>query len=279
MICPQGRLFHYSRHPLIDMYRTLKKYWYLFLKQQDYSLGVLSCSAMKWRGFSQRPIHPKHLFDEQRSDYLHGLFRPGISFLDLGSGVGSDCLLAAEKGSALSVGLEGNRESILTAVNRARQCKRAVFFMQIDLEQGGLPFRDHCFDLINFSNVLEHLHNRKGILSELKRVKKKDSLAVISVPNSETSWKKKLDAAGLDSKDDPDHKIEYSRQSLLKELQAADFHLCSDLMPIIPSFPWNGLIAMSAFLSPALYKRLQTRKRNFVRKYPDESIGWVFTVQ
>lgn len=261
------------------MFKTLKKYWYLFLKQQDYSLGVLSCRAMKWRGHSTRPIHPKHLFDEQRSDFLHGLFQPGISFLDLGSGVGTDCLLAAEKGAALSVGLEGDRESILTAVNRARQCKGAVDFMQIDLEQGDLPFRDRCFDLINFSNVLEHLHNRKGILSELKRVKKKDGLAVISVPNSETSWKKKLVAAGLDSKDDPDHKVEYSRQSLLEELQASDLRLCSDLMPIIPSFPWNGLIAMSAFLSPALYKRLQAGKRNYVQNHPDESIGWVFTVQ
>ncbi len=261
------------------MYTFFKKYWYLFIKQQDYSLGVWSCHAMKLRGYSPRPIHPKHLFDEQRSDYLHGLFCPGLSFLDLGSGVGTDCLLAAEKGAALSVGVEGSRESILTAVNRAKQAEQSVFFLPIDLEQGELPFKDHCFDLVNFSNVLEHLNNRKGILSELKRVKKKDSLAVLSVPNSETTWKKKLERAGLDSRDDPDHKIEYSRESLLEELQAADLQLCSELMPIIPSFPWNGLIAMSAFFSPALYKRLQEKKRTFVQKNPDESIGWVFTVK
>ena len=89
------------------MVRAIRKYWYLLLKQQDYSLGVLSCKAMQWRGFSSRPIHPKHLFDEHRSDYLHSLFQTGISFLDIGSGVGSDCLLAAAKGAVISVGLEG----------------------------------------------------------------------------------------------------------------------------------------------------------------------------
>lgn len=240
---------------------------------------MLSCRAMKWRGFSPRPIHPKHLFDEQRADYLHGLFGKGISFLDLGSGVGTDCLLAAEKGAAVSVGLEGNLQSIVTAIKRGRQHDRAVDFMKVDLEQGGLPFSDHSFDLVNFSNVLEHLYNRKAILAELKRVKKEEGLVVISVPNAETTWKKKLVAVGLDSKDDPDHKVEYSKESLIEELRTADLHICSDLIPIIPSFPWNGLIAMSAFLSPVLYKKLQAVKRRYVLVHPDESIGWVFTVR
>ncbi|MCW5202368.1 methyltransferase domain-containing protein, partial [Desulfobulbus sp. US4] len=248
-------------------------------KQQDYFLGVWSCRAMQWRGFSSHPIHPKHLFDEHRSDYLHGLFQPGIKFLDLGSGVGTDCLLAAKKGAGLSVGLEGNQQSIMTAVNRARKQDNPVRFLQIDLEQGSLPFTNCCFDLVNFSNVLEHLHNRIALLSELKRVKKDDGLAVISVPNAETSWKKKLEAAGLDSKDDPDHKVEYTRHSLAEELHAAGLRICSELMPIIPSFPWNGLIAMSAVISPVLYKRLQKAKREYVQARPDESIGWVFTVK
>jgi len=261
------------------MLRNLKKYWYLFLKYQDYSLGVLSCSCMKWRGFSSRPIHPKHLFDEQRADFLHNLFKKSIFFLDLGSGVGTDCLLASDKGVILSVGLEANPESIITASKRKNALQQAVTFMRVDLEQGALPFSDGCFELINFSNVLEHLHNRESILREIKRVKTKDGIAVISVPNAETTWKKKLEAAGLDSRDDPDHKIEYSKQSLIDEFMLADLHICSDFMPIIPSFPWNGLIAMSAFLSPALYKRLQAAKRRYVLRHPEESIGWIVTVK
>ena len=261
------------------MLKLLLKIYYIFLQQQDYRLGVLSCKVMKWRGYSPRPIHPKHLFDEKRSAYLHGIFGKEISFLDLGSGVGTDCLLAAERGAGLSVVLEGNYESIITATGRVRDAGRDVDFIQIDLEQGALPFTDNQFDLVNFSNVLEHLVNRTPILKELKRVKKDDGIAVLSVPNAETSWKKKLVAAGLDSRDDPDHKVEYSKQSLMDELATAELTLCSELMPIIPSFPWNGLIAMSAALSPALYKRLQVVKRNYVNKHPDESIGWVFTVR
>lgn len=79
--------------------------------------------------------------------------------------------------------------------------------------------------------------------------------------------------------DDPDHKIEYSRETLHDELSAADLKISSDLMPIIPSFPWNGLIAMSAVVSPSLYRRLQIAKRKYVIAHPEESIGWVFTVQ
>lgn len=258
--------------------KTLKRKWYQLLQWQDYMLGVWSCKAMQLRGYSQRPIHPKHLFDEKRSEFLHDFFKPGIQFLDLGSGVGTDCIIAAQKGAVLSVGLEGNPASIATALDRARKEEHPVDFIQFDLEQGGLPFEDNYFDLINFSNVLEHLHNRQYILAELKRVKKTSGIAVISIPNSETSWKKKRTAVGLDSRDDPDHKIEYTKMSLELELNSAGLKINSELYPIIPSFPWNGLIAMSAVISPGLYKEMQKRKRFYVENNPDESIGWVFTV-
>jgi len=256
--------------------KTVRKKWYQFLRYQDYALGVWSCRAMQIRGFADSPIHPKHLFDEKRSDFLHGLFEAGMAFLDLGSGVGTDCIIAGEHRAKISVGLEKNWASIRTATERNREKDCGACFIQSDLEQGGLPFVDHSFDLINFSNVLEHLHNRKRILQELKRIKKTHGVIVISIPNSETSWKKKLRSAGLDSMDDPDHKIEYSKESLADELRAADLEIVSDLMPIIPSFPYNGLIAMSAALSPKLYKRLQEKKRLYVENNPDESIGWVF---
>lgn len=260
------------------MLRFIKKKWYQALQYQDYQLGVWSCKAMQWRGFAPHPIHPKHLFDEKRSDFLHQIFTEDIVFLDLGSGVGTDCLLASEKGAAIAVGLEGNRNSIRTAWQRNLKMGLRAEFMRIDFEQGGLPFKDSCFDLINFSNVLEHLYNRTAILTEIKRVKKKDGIAVISIPNSQTSWKKKLASVGLDSMDDPDHKIEYTKESLAKELATAGLSISSDLYPIIPSFPWNGLIAMSAAVSPRLYKGFQKLKRRYVENNPDESIGWVFTV-
>ena len=257
----------------------LKKYWYLFLKYQDTCLGNFSCQAMKLRGFSSCPIHPKHLFDEKRVEYLHGCFQEDMYFLDLGSGVGSDCLLAAEQGARVSVGIEYNQKNIATAVQRAADKNMAAVFMQGNLEDGRLPFNDQVFDLVNFSNVLEHITNRVPLLQELKRVKKKEGYAIISAPNAGTTWKKKLEAVGLDPRDDADHKIEYTKESLLHEFSQADLQCCSDFIPIIPSFPWNGLIAMSAAVSPALYKYLQRKKRTFVEQNPEESIGWIVTVR
>ena len=259
--------------------KLVRKKWYQFLQFQDYRLGVWSCKAMQLRGYAERPVHPKHLFDEQRSSFLHEFFTDGIAFLDLGSGVGSDCLIAGEKGAALSVGLENDWESIITAKKRSQNKHSKTNFFHFDLEQGVLPFFDDSFDLVNFSNVLEHLYNRNSILKEIRRVKKADGLAVISIPNSETSWKIKLRSVGLDSRDDPDHKIEYSKESLKAELDASGLELSSELLPIIPSLPYNGLIAMSAALSPKLYKNLQKKKRAFVEANPEESIGWVFTVK
>ncbi len=261
------------------MFTSVRKFWYLLLKQQDIYLGNLSCYAMKWRGYCNYPIHPKHLFDEKRSEYLHQYFQPGIQFLDLGSGVGSECILAAKKEAFRSIGIEYNHESISTATGRATEEGVKAVFIYTNLEEASLPFADNIFDLINFSNVLEHLHNRVPLLQELKRVKKTDGYAVISIPNADTSWKKKLQSVGLDPRDDVDHKIEYSKESLLNEFNQAKLQCCSDFFPIIPSFPWNGLIAMSAAFSPKLYKKLQTKKRQYVEKNPKESIGWIVTVK
>lgn len=113
-------------------------------------------------------------------------------------------------------------------------------------------------------------------MSELKRVKRESGVAVISVPNTDTSWKKALRSVGLDSRDDFDHKIEYTKDLLLDELCEAGLEMISPLMPIVPSFPWHGLIAMSAVLSPNLYRRLQSYKYRFVTRHPQESIGWTF---
>lgn len=250
-----------------------------FLRVQDIMLGQLSCHAMQWRGFSDAAVHPKHLFDEDRGSLLQSMFKPGINYLDVGSGVGSDCILAKQQGASKVFGVEGNQKNIEKAMMRAQKAGVSVEFICYDLEKASLPFDDDFFDLINFSNVLEHLDNRIAILRDIGRKKKKDGLIVLSVPNSGTTWKKKLRAAGLDSYDDSDHKIEYTKQSLIEELDHAGLKIISDLFPLIPSFPWNGLIAMSAMLSPRLYRRFQKAKYRFVEQKPEESMGWVFLVQ
>lgn len=258
------------------MVGVLKRSCLKLLKYQNSALESLACHAVRWRGFSASPIHPKHLFDEQRTASYVKHLRPGINFMDIGSGVGTDCILAAKRGARRVVGIEHGTRNYKLAVRRAREAKVDVQFIYRDLELAALPLDDKTFDVILFSNVLEHLKNRIAVLRELKRAKKENGIVAISVPNSDTSWKRALRSAGLDSRDDPDHKIEYSKASIRSELDQAGLEIVSPLSPIVPSFPWHGMIAISAAISPRLYRRLQRYKYRIVERYPEESIGWHF---
>jgi len=258
------------------MRKVPRKYWLLFLKEQDRKLGLLACQAMQWRGFSDFPLHPKHLFDEDRAAFCRRHFRPDMSFLDLGSGVGTECIAAAKAGAKRVVGIENDRSNHQHAVNRAEKAGVKVEFILHNLEDTPFPIDSKHFDLINMSNVLEHLTDRVTVLSELKRVKTEGGVAIISVPNADTSWKKTLRSVGLDSRDDEDHKIEYTKAALIAELRAAGLEVSSPLLPIVPSFPWHGLIALSAAFSPNLYRCLQRYKYRFVTRHPQESVGWTF---
>ena len=256
--------------------RALKRRWLLFLKKQDRELEHLACRAMQWRGLADYPLHPKHLFDERRATFCRQHFRSGMSFLDLGSGVGSECIAAAQAGARRVVGIENNPQNYEQAVSRAEKAGVRVEFIMHDLDGKPLPLENKAFDLVSLCNVLEHLTHRVAVLSELRRVKTDTGVAVISVPNAETSWKKALRSVGIDSRDDDDHKIEYTKDLLAAELHEAGLEIASPLLPIVPSFPWHGLIALSAALSPNLYRCLQRYKYRFVARHPEESIGWTF---
>jgi SAM-dependent methyltransferase len=273
------RIPPFPRLERTDVRIAIRKRYLRFLKAQNARLSALSCHAMKWRGFSESPIHPKHLFDSRRKTILHDILPSGARVLDLGSGVGTDCIALARQGAVRVIGIEGNEKNIGIARERSRAAGVDVEFLQLDLETERLPFPDDLFDAVNFTNVLEHLDNRVGILRELKRVKKDDGIVVLSVPNSDTSWKRSLRSAGIDSRDDPDHKTEYDARTLQQELEDAGLRIVSPLLPIVPSSPWNGLIAISAGLSPALYRYFQARKYRSVEKKPEESIGWVFVAK
>ena len=255
-----------------------QKSYLLFLKRQDKYFARLAASGMRWRGFAADAIHPKHLFDVKSHSILHPLFKPGIHYLDGGSGSGYECIKAMQGGAQRAVGIEYNPDNIALSQARAREAGLEVTILDLDLENGPYPFEDGTFDLINCSDVLEHLVNRTACLKELKRIKKPDAPIIISIPNADTPWKKRLRRAGVDSRDDNDHKIEYSRDGVFAEIAAAGLRIDGELHSIIPSFPWNGLIAFSAVLSPALYRRLQEWKYDHAKRYPERSIGWMFKV-
>lgn len=249
------------------------------LKYQDKCLTGLSMRAMVWTGRSKRPIHPKHLYDDNRNVFLAGLMRQGTVFLDIGSGSGSECLNALKAGADTAYGVEYNKDSILLSHERLAEYQGKYQIFDLNLETAQIPLPDHSVDLISFSNVLEHLHNRTAILTELRRLLKPDGKMYISIPNTNTPWKIFQRTHGVDSRDDDDHKIEYSVETLGQEMKAAGLQIVTELYPIVPSLPVNGLITLSAIISPRLYQRLQGWKHNFTQKQPKHSIGWYFLVK
>lgn len=246
------------------------------LRFQDIWLTRAACHGMRLLGRAPAPIHPKHLYDDDRNSLLRGLLAPGTAMLDIGSGTGTECITALRAGAAIACGLEKSPANLDIARRRASDAGLDPLFHACDLERAAFPFPADHFDVVNFTNVLEHLNNRQGVLAEIRRVKKPQAPVVLSAPNSETPWKRRQRAHGFDSRDDADHKIEYSEAELRAEIEGAGLEIASPLYPIIPSWPWNGALAATALLSPTLYRRAQKMKHKAAQERPETSIGWTF---
>ncbi|TLS65945.1 class I SAM-dependent methyltransferase [Mariprofundus erugo] len=53
----------------------------------------------------------------------------------------------------------------------------------VDLNDGRLPYPDHSFDLVTFTEVAEHLENYRAIVREIHRILKPGGVVVITTPN------------------------------------------------------------------------------------------------
>ena len=253
----------------------------LFLKYQDKLFAKTAIISMKLLGRNKYPIHPKHLYDFNRNKMLINNLEKNIKgkFLDIGSGNGTELIRAAKLGWD-AYGIENNENSIKVFNERNKN----KFFNNINiyihnLEIIPLPIDSNSINLINFSNVLEHIKKKKNILLEIKRVLINDGKCIISIPNKETFWKKLQRFVGIDSRDDIDHKIEYTKDELYKELSDAGLFISSKLHPIIISSPFDGLLSLTSIISPKLYQYTQAMKRRIVKDNINQSIGWVFEVK
>lgn len=247
-----------------------------FLKWQDKKLTSIAIRAMKLTRRSTVPIHPKHLFDENRNNLMKSALSTDAVYLDVGSGAGTECFYASQNGASLVYGIEKNSELVKTSKEKLKNSQVPFHFFEIDLEDAEIPLPDQSVQLINFSNVLEHLHNRVGLLRELNRILHAEGYICISIPNKNTPWKRLQRYVCVDSRDDIDHKIEYDKEALFRELSEAGLKISSKLEPIVPSFPINGAISLTACFSPSFYKWLQNWKKSFVNAKPEHSIGWSF---
>jgi ubiquinone/menaquinone biosynthesis C-methylase UbiE len=117
----------------------------------------------------------------------------------------------------------------------------------VDVDAEPLPFADASFDVVVFSEVMEHVRFPRRVLAEIARVLRPGGRHVGSVPNAFRLRNRLKFLAGKPFEPDPSHLRSYSHALLRREL-ASHFerieihpvsgHLLGGGRTGIPVFPW-----------------------------------------
>jgi len=228
---------------------------------------------VKYTGKSRYLIHPKHLVDAPWHDWYVECLDPRDVVLDVGCANGAHTLRAARRARRV-FGMDYDIAQLRVAAAEARALGlKNVHVFAWDLARP-FPFPDGSFDTALFLDVIEHLHPRREVLQEIRRVLKPSGRLLVSGPNRDTAWRRRLRAAGLFAFSDPDHKVEYTEAEFLAELSAGGFEPIGPVMPVVFDTPWAGLIDALGGVSLRLYARLSRWKRDVALARPQESTGF-----
>lgn len=262
---------HKIRQLLFEVYWICLKFGVLIMKKSKL-ISSLSLHLVKWTGKSSQKIHPKHLiFQKYPPEFLKYL-EPNDLVLDVGCGNGQNSLLAAGKTEKV-IGFDIDKKQLKIAKDEAvRRGLKNVRFDYVSAEDK-FPYKSTSFDKIIFLGVLEHLFNRESILKEIRRVMKSDGQLLLGVPNETTSWKKLQMKVGVQHFTDPDHKLEFTRQSITDLLTKTGFTPIS-IQPTAFDTPLAGLIDVVGGISLNLYQKLLFWKWDVVKRNPEESISF-----
>jgi arsenite methyltransferase len=105
--------------------------------------------------------------------WSHGRLEPGARVLDLGSGAGTDSLVAAQMvgGQGHVTGIDMTAEMLSKARAAAAEMGAAnVEFLEAEAEQ--LPFGDASFDVVISNGVIDLIPDKDAVFAELFRVLK-----------------------------------------------------------------------------------------------------------
>jgi len=238
------------------------------MNRRGKSVGV---RLVRYTGKSPHFIHPKHLVQTPWHDWYVEYLAPTDVVLDVGCNNGAHTLAAARRARAV-FGMDYDARQLRVAAATARERGLSnVHLMAWDITTA-FPFPDGYFDAVLFLDVIEHIHPRVDVLREIRRVLKPEGRLLVSGPNRDTSWRRRLRQAGLFAYSDPDHKIEYTAGEFLAELKAGGF-AAEDVMPVVYDTPWAGLIDAVGGVSLQAYERLSRWKREAAVRHPGESTG------
>lgn len=252
-----------------------QKTLYTLLKKTD-ALSALSIRLVYLTGKSKVPIHPKHLIIESEKFWPKEKLTKQTKVLDVGCGTAQHSLKIAKKVKKIvGVDKDPNNLKISTDGARLMGIKNAEF-MQRDVEEG-LKIGNQKFDLIIMFALLEHIKNRSKLLKDLHNLLKKDGTMLVSIPNKDTTWKRKQREYDISSFSDPDHKIEYSQSSIKKELEKSGFKIKA-IKPTSYDTPFSGFIDLTGGISLTVYSKLLNWKQRMGEKNPHEASGFLIEV-
>lgn len=100
--------------------------------------------------------------------------------LDIACGVGYGSLYLREKGAKIVYGVDISQDAIDYA--KSKYYKNGIEFKVGNAEN--IPLENSMFDIIVSFETIEHLKDEKRFLQEVKRVLKKNGLAIFSTPNA-----------------------------------------------------------------------------------------------
>lgn len=110
-----------------------------------------------------------------------------LRVLDIGCGHGALTLTLAESASfeVVAVDVLASRLSSVRAKMRNRDPNAAVHVRILLADGEALPFRDHAFDVVVATEVLEHLDEPERMLREARRVVRPGGRFFVTTPNAE----------------------------------------------------------------------------------------------
>tara|TARA_B100000989_G_scaffold289453_1_gene261344 strand:+ start:427 stop:1158 length:732 start_codon:yes stop_codon:yes gene_type:complete len=168
------------------------------------------------------------------------LINKNQTILDIGSSSGSNLRMLEEMGYQNYTGLDPSIEAI-------KQCKKKGFTKIVRGNACNLPFKSSSIDFIIASDVIEHIENDKLALSEIHRVLKKNSYAIITVPAFKFLWSL--------HDDNSMHKRRYTKKSLGDLIDNKKFE-------IKKFFYFNFLLFLPIFLARMIFKLLKIKIKN-----------------
>jgi SAM-dependent methyltransferase len=218
------------------------------------------------------PIHPQHLIGAPWHHWYLDVFRATDRVLDIGCSNGVHTLVAAACTREV-VGVDLDVAAVEQARRRAAELGLANAHFHVgDLSDAAFvaELATERFDVVLALDVLEHLSDRAGFLRALRPALADGGRLVLSVPSRDTPYKRWRRRVGAFAYSDPDHKMEFSDESLSAELGAAGFRIARSERGGYDT-PFLGFNALLGAVSLRLYKRLSARRYRLSLCHPDRA--------